>query len=270
MIDLPRILVIGGGELGSAVAHRLRRVGFEVWIAEIDKPRCIRRLVCFGSACYQGSVEVEGIRGQVARDPDQAREIARLGDIPVVTADFRDLIEATGFEVIVDARMLKRRTDISKDLAPLVIGLGPGFVAGKDVDVVVETNRGHDLGRVIYEGEAERHTGEPAPVLGYTHQRVLRAPASGVFKAKVRIGDMVRKETTVGIVGECEVKAPIDGLVRGLVADGNRVDAGQKIGDIDPRGESIRPDTISDKGRAVAGGVLEAVMRWYWHDRQTS
>ncbi len=268
MTALPRVLVIGGGEMGSAVAHRLRRLGFEVWIAEIEKPKCIRRLVCFASACYGEDISVEGMKARRS-SLDEAADIAAAGEIPVIAEDFRGIALRMRPDVIVDARMLKRESDISRDLAPLVIGLGPGFVAGFNVDVVIETNRGHNLGRVIEDGEAEAATGQPAPVMGFGKERVVRAPAQGVFKASARIGDIVAKGAIIGMIDDFhKVEAPIGGLVRGLVADGVMVERNQKIGDIDPRGRSIRADTISDKGRAISGGVLEAILRWYWYDRK--
>ncbi len=269
MIAKAKVLIVGGGEMGSAVAHRLRRAGFEVWIVEVDKPTCIRRLVCYASACHEGAVEVEGVRASKVGSVDEAIGVAAKGEIPVITGEFKDLAQRIKPDVLIDARMLKKRSDVSRNMAPLVIGLGPGFIAGGNVDVVIETNRGHNLGRVIYEGEPEGHTGEPAPVMGFTHQRVVRAPVSGIFKPAVRIGDMVDVDDVIGFIDEVhEVRAPIAGLVRGLAAQGLPVHRNQKIGDIDPRGDSISADTISDKGRAVAGGVLEAVVRWYWHDRQ--
>jgi xanthine dehydrogenase accessory factor len=159
--------------------------------------------------------------------------------------------------------MLKRNCGISTGLAPLVIGLGPGFRAPEDVHAVIETNRGHNLGRVIYDGGAEPDTGVPAAVEGYAKERVLRAPADGVFRARAAIGQTVSRGEILGLAGGAEVRASIAGLLRGLVADGTEVRRGQKIGDVDPRGAAIDVSTVSDKGRAVAGGVLEATMAWW-------
>ena len=164
---------------------------------------------------------------------------------------------------LVDARMLKTGEGICRDMAPLVIGLGPGFTAGGNADVVVETERGHDLGRVIYEGSANPDTGRPGDIMGFNEERVIRAPRAGHFRSSVALGALVRKGDVVGYVEETVVSAPIDGLVRGLVADGIDVRQGQKMGDVDPRGSRIDPCTISDRGRSVGGGVLEAIMHWW-------
>lgn len=261
---LPRVLVVGGGELGTAVAHKLVRSGMRVTVVDIARPRCIRRLVCFAAACYHGSNTVEGITARKASSVSEAREIAPSGAVPVLAGDYRDIAADMEPDVIVDARMLKRGQAISRDLAPMVIGLGPGFVAGRDVDVVIETNRGPGLGRLIYEGAAEPRTGVPAEVMGFAGERVVRAPASGVFRAHAALGQLTREGDILGTIDDgVEVTSPIDGLLRGLAVDGLEVSRGQKIGDVDPRGARIDPGAISDKGRAVAGAVLEAVMHWW-------
>jgi xanthine dehydrogenase accessory factor len=270
---LPAVLVIGGGELGSAVAHRLARAGMHVAVADLERPTCIRRQVCFAEALAGGTKEVEGVVGLRASSAGQAREIAATGRIAVLAVsagptDYARLVSDLGVEVVVDARMLKRNEGISSGLAPLVIGLGPGFKAPGDAHVVIETNRGHNLGRVISSGEAEADTGEPGEIGGYSSERVIRAPDSGVFASGkplgtvVARGDVVGRVGGVGGVGGAEVAAPIAGLLRGLVADGVAVECGRKIGDVDPRGAAIDVSTISDKGRAVAGGVLEAIMQF--------
>jgi xanthine dehydrogenase accessory factor len=262
--SLPRVLVVGGGELGSAVAHRLTRAGLTVFVIDIEKPKCIRRAVCFAAALAEGAKVVEGVRAVPVASCHQAREVAARESLPVLAGDFRQVAEELRPDVLVDARMLKTGSDVAAGIAPLVVGLGPGLVAGQDVDVVIETNRGHHLGRVIYEGSAEPATGVPAEVKGFAHQRVIRAPQAGVFHAGAEIGVMVEKGASLGTIdGKTTVPAPIDGLLRGLIANGARVRRGQKIGDVDPRGPAIDPYTISDKGRAVAGGVLEAIMYWW-------
>ena len=265
---MPRVLVIGGGELGSAVSHRLVQSGMVVFIVDLEEPRCIRRNVCFATACYTGVHRLEGVTARKAGSPDEALRIAAGGAIPVLAGDIDNAAGAIEPDVIVDARMLKRDCDSHLDLARLVVGLGPGFTAGVNAHVVVETMRGHNLGRVIYEGSAEAHTGIPAPVMGVDSARVVRAPGSGTFRAHVAIGAVVSKDSVLGTVdGEVPVRAKIAGMVRGLAADGLRVRRGQKMGDIDPRGDLIDPNTISDKGRAVAGGVLEAIMHWWMVSR---
>ncbi len=265
--DLPRVIVVGAGELGSAVCHRLRRSGLAVVAVDIERPRCIRRRVCYAVALTGGSAEVEGVAAEKATAPAEAEEIMARGAIPVLAGDFRSLLVPLGANVLVDATLRKRKSECIKGLAPLTIGLGPGFEAGKTADVVIETNRGHDLGRVIHRGSAEPNSGVPGEILGISRERVVRAPSAGVFGDGLEIGSLVNEGDRVGTVGgETEVSAPIDGILRGLIADGTAVDRGQKIGDVDPRGLKIDVDTISDKGRAVAGGVLEAIMSWWVTD----
>lgn len=260
---MPKVLVIGGGELGSAVCHRLRRSGFDVIVVEQEKPTCIRRLVCYAEACYSGLIAVEGVEGVRVETYKDAQDVIDQGKIPVIVGDYVKISEEIKPQVVIDARMHKTDSDIKRCLAPLVIGLGPGFEAGVDVDVVIETNRGPDLGRVIYQGRAQPNTGIPSEVMGYSLQRVIRAPEDGLFEAKVEIGSMVSKGEIVGWIDRrCHVLAPIHGLLRGLIKDGLRVVKGQKIGDVDPRGMAVRADRISDKGRSVSGGVLEAIMAW--------
>lgn len=281
-LELPRVLILGGGELGSAVAHRLSRSGFSLAIADLERPICIRRRVCFAEAVREGRAEVEGVTAVRVASTGQAAGAIGRGEIPVVAlaaeaADYGRLAADLGAEVVVDARMLKRNRGISPGIASLVVGLGPGLRAPEDVHAVVETNRGHGLGAVIYRGSAAADTGVPAPIAGRTSERVVRAPASGVFRSASQLGGLVAEGEVLGAVeadgregdgrgeaaGGAAVTAPIAGLLRGLVADGLPVARGQKIGDVDPRGSAVDANSISDKGRAVAGGVLEAVMHWW-------
>jgi xanthine dehydrogenase accessory factor len=266
-VRLPLTLVVGGGELGSAVSHRLVRAGIGVVVNDLERPRCIRRNVCFAMALWEGSKEVEGVEALRVSQAKQAEAAVERGKIGVVAGDFKAIVSELAPDVAVDARMLKTGDGITRDLAPLVIGLGPGFTAGGNVDVVVETKRGHDLGRVIYVGSAHPDTGIPGEILGFAGERVIRAPGSGSFRSAVRLGALVAEGEVVGYVGDAEVRAPISGLLRGLVDDGVEVSSGRKMGDVDPRGSEIDPCTISDRGRSVAGGVLEAIMHW-WTARQ--
>jgi xanthine dehydrogenase accessory factor len=267
-MELPRVLLAGGGEIGSAVAHRLVRSGMEVIVVDLDKPRCVRRAVSFAAVLTGGGGVVEGVVARRASSAGEALEIAHAGSIPVLVGDFESLAGEIGPDVLVDARMLKREQRMLRDIAPLVVGLGPGFTAGVNVDVVIETQRGHDLGRVIYDGTARAHTGVPAEVAGVSLERVVRAPKSGRFTAKVDLGEIVREGEVLGLIdGTAEVTSGISGLLRGLIMDGAEVKSGQKIGDVDPRGDAIDHRTISDKGRAVAGGVLEAVLSWWTRER---
>lgn len=275
--DLPRVLLLGGGELGSAVAHRLVMAGMRVFVADLANPTCVRRKVCFASAIDGGPSQIEGVAGVRCASAEEALEAAGRaageGIVPVMVVsqderDYRGLAVRLAAQVVVDARMLKCNQGMSRQVAPLVVGLGPGFRAPQDVHVAIETNRGHGLGRVIYDGEPVPDTGVPAEIDGYGEERLLRAPAGGVFRARLTIGQTVSRGETVGRVGDSsQVTASIGGLLRGLVADGTHVRRGQKIGDVDPRGASIDVSTVSDKGRAVAGGVLEAIMTWWVRSR---
>jgi xanthine dehydrogenase accessory factor len=236
----------------------------EVSVVDIDRPRCIRRKVCFAAALLDGTAKVEDIVARQVTSTEDIPDVVSAGEVPVMAGDPLEIAGELKPDVLVDARMLKRETTMTLDVASLVIGLGPGFAAGVNVDVVIETNRGHDLGRAIYRGSATPPTGVPGEIMGYTSERVVRAPGSGKFRAKVDLGAIVERGAVLGKVdGAGTVAAPIGGIVRGLIADGTEVKRGQKIGDVDPRGAEIDPGTISDKGRTVAGGVLEAIMYWW-------
>ena len=263
MIKLSEILVVvkGGGELGSGVAHKLFRSGFKVCILERERPTVERRMVSYASAIFFGEFEVEGVKAKRARDVDEAIEILESREaIPVLIDPEWSSLRRLKPMVVVDAIMAKRNLGTKIDEAPLVIGLGPGFKAGEDVHVVIETLRGHNLGRVIESGCAEKDTGEPEPIMGYTFERILYSPSDGVLKIVKDIGEFVREGETVCMVDGLNVAAKLSGIVRGLLMDGMRVRKGQKIGEIDPRGKKEYVYTISDRARAVAGGVLEAIL----------
>jgi xanthine dehydrogenase accessory factor len=216
-------------------------------------------MVSFATALLEGAVRVEGVEGR--RWPDAELDLAEgLAFVPVLVDPEADAVARLRPDVLVDGRMLKRAPGTSVAQAPLVIGLGPGFAAGVDAHAVVETQRGPSLGRVLWSGPAEADTGVPSPVLGVTEARELRAPASGTFRAVKAIGDLVQAGDVLGRVGEAPVQAEAAGIVRGLVADGVAVAAGIKLGDIDPRGAAVDPAAVSDKARAVAAGVLEAIL----------
>lgn len=232
-------------------------------IVELEHPVCIRRLVCFAEALHVGSVVVEGVRARRVTSVTEIRRALRSRKlIPVLADPVGAPIREISPVVVIDARMAKRNIDTSRSQAPLVVGLGPGFTAGRDVHVVIETNRGHDLGRVITKGHAQTNTGVPGVTAGFTAERVLRAPAEGIFRAARSIGDLVRKGRVLGAVDGFPVRAPLGGLLRGLIHDDIMVSKGMKIGDIDPRGRAVDPQTISDKARAVSGGTLEAILSW--------
>jgi xanthine dehydrogenase accessory factor len=259
-------LIRGGGDLATGVAHRLHRAGFTVIITELSQPLAVRRAVSFAEAVYAERVTVEGVTAHLAPDPMVGIAYTVLNEIPVVV-DVEDMVLAQMRPpIVVDARLAKKNLGTHLTDAKLVIGLGPGFTAGVDCHAVVETNRGHNLGRVYWEGSAEPNTGEPEPVRGVAGQRVLRAPRDGEFKGRVEIGDLVKAGDVLaevvdplqGVDGE-PIRAQFDGVVRGLLHDGLRVTAGMKVGDLDPRGVREYCFLISDKARAVGGGVLEAI-----------
>jgi len=254
------VVIRGGGDIGTGVAHRLYKSGFDVIITEIENPLVIRRKVAFAQAVFDGETVVEDIKAVKALKREEANAILKEGSIPVIVDPDCSIAKEIKAEVVVDATLAKKSTGMHKDLAPLTIALGPGFKAGEDVDVVIETKRGHNLGRIIFEGSAEPNTGIPEAVEGYKEERVLRAPCDGKIHTVLDIGDQVKKGKAVCRVGKEEVKTPLNGVIRGIIQDGTKVKKGLKIGDIDPRGEKEYCYTISDKARAVAGGVLEAIL----------
>jgi xanthine dehydrogenase accessory factor len=234
-----------------------------VVITEIPAPLAVRRKVSFCEAVYDGQAVVEGVKAVLARSPEQVNKVWDQGFIPVLVdpgAACRHLIRP---EVIVDAILAKTNLGTSSQDAPLVVALGPGFEAGKDAHFVVETQRGHNLGRIFTSGAAAPDTGIPGSVLGVTTDRLLRAPASGPWQNRVDIGDMVKKRDLIGTVQGEALRASIDGVLRGLIHPGVTVSKGLKIGDIDPRGNREFCFTISEKALAIAGGVLEAILRTY-------
>jgi xanthine dehydrogenase accessory factor len=257
----PEVVVVrGGGEMASAAARLLFLSGFPVAVLEREWPLAVRRRVSFAEAVLAGPADVEGVPGRRV-DLDQVSSVLEDRQfVPVVVDPEGASLARLRPAILLDGRMAKRNLGTRRDDARLVIGLGPGFVAGKDVHAVVETQRGPDLGRVRWSGAAEADTMIPGAVQGYTERRVLRAPRSGVFRGEKRIGEVMMPAARVGTIDGEPVTATIPGLLRGLVADGVSVEAGAKIGDIDPRGPLIDPARISDKGRAVAAGVLEAVL----------
>ncbi|NLI12750.1 MAG: EF2563 family selenium-dependent molybdenum hydroxylase system protein [Peptococcaceae bacterium] len=252
------VIIKGAGDLATGVAYRLYKCGLDVIMTEISSPLVVRRKVAFAEAVYEGTVTVDGVKASLAQTIDKALEMFDDRIIPVLVDPEAEVVKTLYPQVVVDARMAKRNLGTTIDEAPLVIGLGPGFVAGLDVHAVIETCRGHRLGRVIYRGGAIDDTGKPGAVNGFTVERLLRAPVEGVVKPCRVIGDLVEKGDIVAFVEDIEVKAEIPGVIRGMIKDGVRVSQGTKIGDIDPR-KDTECDTISDKALSVGGGVLEAV-----------
>ncbi|MEZ4515827.1 MAG: selenium-dependent molybdenum cofactor biosynthesis protein YqeB [Chloroflexota bacterium] len=261
------ILLRGGGDLATGVAYRLHKAGFSVIVTELPQPLVVRRRVALATAVLEGEVQIEDLRGVRVESAAEALRLAHTGVIPVLVSadiptDFADpsFVARHSSLVIVDARMAKCNIDTAIDQAPLVIALGPGFIAGQDCHAVVETMRGHTLGRVIWQGPAFPNTGTPGIVAGKGAERVLRAPADGIANWGKEIGDLVVKDERIGAVDGQPVTAPFDGVLRGLIAPGTQVTAGIKIGDVDARGDVNACFTISDKAVAIGGGVLEAVL----------
>lgn len=251
------IVVRGAGDLATGTAWRLRRCGAQVVLCELDRPLTVRRPVAFSTAITEGSTVVEGIRAVRAEVP-QAAALARSDVVPVLVSASLPPLSA---DVVIDARLAKRVGDTKITDAPLVIALGPGFTAGLDCHAVVETMRGSALGRVFWAGPAAANSGTPGVIGGRGAERVLRAPLAGVVRWRARIGEIVAAGTVLGAVAGADVRAPFDGLIRGLIADGSKVRQGLKIGDVDPRTDTDWRQ-ISDKALAVAGGVIEAILTW--------
>lgn len=258
------VLVRGAGEQATGVAHRLATCHFKVCLTDIAQPQAVRREVSFCEAVYDGQKTVEGITARLISDESSITGVWDKGEVPLLVDPESRVRHSLRPDVVVDAILAKRNLGTEKDWAPLVIGLGPGFYAGRDVHVVVETNRGHNLGRVFLEGEAEPNTGVPGNIGGYAEERVLRAPHEGVFRYNgCCIGDLVEADQVVAYVGEDAVVASVRGVLRGLIREGIPVHRGMKVGDVDPRASRDNCYTISDKARAIGGGVLEAIMSHY-------
>ena len=255
-----KVLVRGAGEMASGVAHRLARAGFAVLLTEAAAPLAVRRAVSFCEAVHQGSQEVEGLTARLIQEPAQALELWGAGELPVLVDPELTCLAQIQPAVIVDALLAKRNTGLARGMAPLTIGLGPGFVAPEEVDLAIETNRGHHLGRLIYEGAPQANTGVPGDMAGYTHQRILRAPATGEFRPVVELGQEVAAGQLVARVGQIELRSQLHGLLRGLIRPGTPVSAGLKVGDVDPRCQPEYLGTISEKARAIGGAVLEGIM----------
>ena len=254
------VLIRGGGDLASGVAWRLHRAGFRVAITEIPQPLAVRRLVSFAEAVYRGEFSVEGVTAVRAESTAQALDQLEAGCIPVLVDPGAGCADELQPAVIVDARMLKRYPGESLPKAELVIGLGPGFTAGVNCHAVIETNRGHSMGRVYWQGSAQPDTGVPERVALHQNERVLRAPCDGLLRGLAEIGALLKNGQPIADIAGQVVTAPFDGVLRGLLHPGLVVHAGLKIADVDPRGDPAYCTHISDKSLAVGGGLLEAVL----------
>jgi len=255
------VIIRGGGDLATGTIHCLHQCGFKVLVLETEKPTAIRRLAAFSEAMYDSETAIEGVTGQKADNYDQIKRCWKRGEIPLIADERGEWIKVIRPDVVVDAIIAKKNIGTSLTMAPLVIGLGPGFTAGKDVHVVVETMRGHQLGRLIFEGSAMPNTGIPGVIGGFDKDRVLHAPSDGIIRNISTIGDIVKQGDVITYTGRDPVYATLDGILRGLIRDGIYAKKGLKIADIDPRlSEKENCITISDKARTISGSVLQAIM----------
>ena len=271
-----KILIIcrGGGDLATGIVHRLFRAGFPVLVLETDSPAAIRRQVSFSEAVYDGTATVEGVTAERIASANRAsvNHVLEEGHVPLLVDPEGSSIPLLKPDIVVDAIIAKKNLGTAKEIAPLVIGVGPGFTAGEDVDLVVESMRGHNLARIFTTGSALPNTGIPGNIGGFTKERVLHAEAAGYMKNIRQIGDIVEKGEEIARIYEkmtedgtfsgsyVSVEASISGIIRGLIREGYHFQKGFKIADIDPReSELANCFTISDKARSIGGSVLEAV-----------
>lgn len=260
----PLIIVRGAGDISTGTIHRLHRAGFPVLALEAERPSAIRRRVAFSEAVYDGAATVEGVTAVRITGTETVGPALARGEVPLLVDPAGESIRRLRPAAVVDAILAKRNLGTRMDMAPLTVALGPGFVAGRDVHYVIETMRGHDLGRIIASGSAAPNTGVPGMIGGYGAERVIHAPAAGVFHLLRDIGSAVEAGEAVGVIatpeGEVPVPSKIAGLLRGVLRDGYPVVKGFKLADVDPRLDQLKNcTTISDKARCIAGSVLELV-----------
>ena len=255
------VLIKGGGEVASGIAHRLHRSHFWVCLTEIANPLAVSRGTAFSEAVFDGVKTIEGVTAQlVPASPEEIHRVWREGNVPIVIDPQASIKEKIKPDVLVDATMAKRNIGTEITDAPLVIGLGAGFYAGTDVHIVVETNHSNNLGKVILDGEAEKNTGTPVAIGGLTKERVIWASQAGIFTTNNEIGDSVVAHQIVGWVGDQPLEAPISGILRGLMRDGVRVSKNTKLVEVDPINDRAICNFITDKMRVIGEGVLEAIM----------
>jgi len=255
------ILIKGGGEVASGIAHRLHRSHFRVCLTEIANPLAVSRGTTFSEAVFDGTKVIEGVRAELVSGlPEEIYRVWQQGNIAIVIDPEMSIKEKIPPDVLIDAIMAKRNIGTKINDAPLVIGVGPGFYAGRDVHIVVESNHSHNLGKVILEGEVEENTGIPVAIGGLTKGRVIWAPRSGIFTTDKQIGDSVVAGEIVGSVGGLPLEAPVSGMLRGLLRDGVRVSKGSKLIEVDPVNDKAICNLITDKMWRIGGGVLEAIM----------
>ena len=254
------VIVRGGGDIASGTIQKLYRSGFRVLVLEVANPTCIRRSVSYSEVVYEKEVVVEEITAVHVDCLSEIQNAWKNKKVPVIIDEEGKYIKKIKPQIVVDAIIAKKNLGTTKDMANITIALGPGFTAGKDVDIVIETKRGHNLGRLILTGQAAANTGTPGNIMGYSKERVIHSARAGIMNNIVEIGDLVDKDEVIAYIGEKPVKATMPGLLRGILRSGSTVPLGLKIADIDPRASEIKHCfTISDKARNIAGGVLEAV-----------
>ncbi|HVJ49187.1 selenium-dependent molybdenum cofactor biosynthesis protein YqeB [Desulfitobacterium sp.] len=261
----PIVLVRGAGEQASGVGWALAKAGYRVIMTEVEQPLMVRWPVCFGTAVREEQWTVEGLTSRRVTSVEKCKKIWENGEIPVLVDSELKCLSTLQPAVLVDGIMAKRNSGTHLHMAPLTIGLGPGFTAGEDIHLVIETNRGHNLGRIIKSGTAEPNTGIPGNIAGYTWERVIYSPCSGIFRTKQKIGEVVAIGDVLGLVEdetihEEQVLSPIEGVLRGLLWTSTRVGRHVKIGDIDPRGKVEYSKTISEKARAIGAAVLLSIL----------
>ena len=255
------LIVRGGGDLASGVIHRLYKCGYQVLVLECERPSAIRRKVSFGEAVYDGTSYVEEVTGRLITNIKECPKVWAAGEIPILIDEAGESVKSLKPAAVIDAILAKKNLGTNRDMAPVTVGLGPGFTAGEDVDYVIETMRGHNLGRIIKEGSALPNTGVPGLIAGIGKERVIHSPAAGEMKNISRIADIVEKDQIIAMVDETPVYASLTGVLRGIIRDGFVVPEGMKIADIDPRKEQKKNcDTISDKARCIAGSVVEILL----------
>lgn len=254
------VLIRGAGEMASGVAVKLHKAGFEIVMLDIAEPTSIRNTVSFSEALRSDQMTIEGISAKKVNNRTEVLDQLKNHHIAIMADPLGKYIQDLAPYFLIDAILAKKNLGTDINMAPVVIGLGPGFAAGKDCHAVIETNRGHNMGRIIYEGEAEVNTGIPGDIFGYTKERLVRSPADGVINTQTKIGELVKQDQIIAYVDKTPVVSPIEGMLRGLIYSNTSVLEGMKIGDIDPRGAAIDPFTVSDKARAIGGGVLEAML----------
>jgi len=257
MTESKTIIVRGGGDIATGVVQKFFRAGFKVLVLEIEIPTAIRRSVALCEAVYDGTTKVEDMMCRKISNSKEAKNCWNKGIIPLLVDPSGNTIAEIKPAAVIDAIIAKHNTGTNKSMADITIALGPGYNAGEDVHAVIETKRGHDLGRLILKGSAKPNTGVPGEIAGESSRRVVYAPAYGIIKHKKQIGSIVKQGETLFTIDDTEIEAPISGILRGLIREGININKGMKTADIDPRKDADWK-TISDKARCIGGAALEA------------